>query len=369
MNISLTNKIKKIYELLSVRNRSIFLSYILAFSPLIAILVSHTTIVELIWRASPFLIFLPFVIVASWYGGFLPGLVATIVATIVGDYFFLNPLYAFTIAETNDAIRLLLFTTVGLLIGMINQTFYNQKAERERLLKELIRSEERNKRIEKQKTTFLSSVAHELRTPLATTQLINELLLNKFQKSHTKEDVRDLQNMYAELASLSTIIQELLQFVRSEHVELPIHISKLSLTELIQQVVAIYYQSHPNFSISFSEQKKYMVSADGKRIKQVLHNLLDNAIKASHANGSIDISIGTQNNSVIVAIKDGGIGIPFSVQKRIFKRYYQMGENTHGGFGLGLYISQQIIQKHKGKIWVESHPNEGSTFSFSLPLK
>ena len=110
-----------------------------------------------------------------------------------------------------------------------------------------------------------------------------------------------------------------------------------------------------------------LVIADTSRIEQVLINLLSNAVKYSPENTTIHVRIFKETNKYVVAISDEGIGIPKKNLKLIFDKYYQVKTKSKNGFGLGLYISKEIIKLHKGKIWVESTRGKGSTFYFSLP--
>lgn len=350
-----------IYHRLSIQNRSVITAYAIAISNTMFILLAHNQLAHLIWNASPFLMFLPGIIFTSWYGGFLPGVVATLVATVVGDYFFLNPIYTFTIADSADIARIILFSTVGILISIINQTFYNQKREKEDLLNKLEQAEQ-------QKTKFLSMVAHELRTPLTTAQLINDLLINKFQKMQAKREVADLENMHEELDSLSRLIQELFIFVRGEQGKLPLHRAKTTIQSLMQKIIENYQKAYPRLVFSYKGENDAYVYADEKRIKQVLYNLLDNAVKVSPEKGKIMLTLEKKEHMAIVTISDEGTGISQKERKYVFRQYYQ-AKNTRGhGFGLGLYIAKQIIERHKGKIWIAATGKNGTKFAFSLPI-
>lgn len=114
-----------------------------------------------------------------------------------------------------------------------------------------------------------------------------------------------------------------------------------------------------------------LVSGDKERISQVVLNLLTNAIKYSPRADEVNISIDCNKENVIVNIKDKGIGIEKNEIDHLFKKFYRvMGkdETTFPGFGIGLYIVNEILQKHSGKIWLNSEKGKGSEFSFSLPL-
>ena len=114
---------------------------------------------------------------------------------------------------------------------------------------------------------------------------------------------------------------------------------------------------------------KVKIAGDPHRLEQVMINLVSNAAKYSPPGSTITISTEIKGKKVIVAISDQGIGIPKRNLERIFDKYYQIQHQTSSnGFGLGLYITREIIRKHKGKIWVESQEGKGSTFYFTLPI-
>lgn len=121
----------------------------------------------------------------------------------------------------------------------------------------------------------------------------------------------------------------------------------------------------------FEKKELPLIMGDAERIGQVIINLLSNAIKYSPRNSSIAITAGQQAESIVVSVKDQGSGISIEEQEKIFERFYRVTSNnmhTYPGMGLGLYISSQIIERHKGRIWVESEPGKESAFYFTLPI-
>ncbi len=125
---------------------------------------------------------------------------------------------------------------------------------------------------------------------------------------------------------------------------------------------------YPDHKISFTASGQLKVAADPQRIEQVLINLLSNAVKYSSPGTVINIFSKKDRRKAVVAVKDRGKGVPKDQQTLIFDRFYQIKASSPQGFGIGLYISKQIMEKHKGKIRVRSDLGKGSTFSFSLPL-
>ncbi len=146
--------------------------------------------------------------------------------------------------------------------------------------------------------------------------------------------------------------------------------TEFELTAMIQEVVTHVQHINPDYHISTSV-KVAIVVADRERISQVLINLLTNAVKYSPNSKAIIIKNFMEDNQVVVSVHDTGIGINKNDQEKIFERFYRVegkDERTYPGFGIGLFISSEIIRRHHGKISVSSEPGKGSVFYFSLPL-
>jgi two-component system phosphate regulon sensor histidine kinase PhoR len=113
------------------------------------------------------------------------------------------------------------------------------------------------------------------------------------------------------------------------------------------------------------------VQADPEQLRQVLTNLVDNAIKYSPAGGPVEVSLDTQGGYLRFAVSDSGLGIPATEQRRIFEKFYRVDPQMQGGIGgtgLGLYISRELVRRFDGRIWVESQAGRGSTFFIEIPL-
>src|SRR6185437_3260659 len=128
----------------------------------------------------------------------------------------------------------------------------------------------------------------------------------------------------------------------------------------------------PTHTISLEGNITKPIAADKERIRQVLINLLMNAIKYSPKSDTILVKFGQDTKKMTVSVQDFGPGIPQAAQTQIFDRFFRIKNNQHynvKGLGLGLYISLEIIKAHHGKLWVDSKEGQGATFSFSLPIK
>ncbi|MGB9697174.1 MAG: sensor histidine kinase [Ignavibacteria bacterium] len=221
---------------------------------------------------------------------------------------------------------------------------------------------------------FLGNVAHELRTPIFAIQLSLETLidgaindpnvkydfLNKAlsQTARMKELVSDLVNI-SELESGMKLKQRwfpLFGFIRG----------------VLKDFIPVAENKNIKIELSNNVNIEEEVFADEDKIRQVLINLLDNAVKYSNQNSRIILRLAKKGNFVSIAVQDFGIGIPESDLPRIFERFYRVDKNRSremGGSGLGLSIVKHILELHNAKINVTSRLNEGSTFEFTLPVR
>jgi signal transduction histidine kinase len=157
------------------------------------------------------------------------------------------------------------------------------------------------------------------------------------------------------------------------------NLSQLNLANLVEEAieemqVRAESKSHTLFLSNVSNtilDLPLLVSADSDKLKQILINLIDNAIKYTPEGGTIDVSIRRSGKEAIISIRDTGVGIPKNLLSRIFEKFQRL-EGSYvkdsEGTGLGLYIVKELTKAHGGRIWVDSKVNEGSIFSFSLPL-
>lgn len=224
------------------------------------------------------------------------------------------------------------------------------------------------KELEKNKDDFISIASHELRTPLTSLQLFNQLLLKDLEK---KKDNKlqnysiQIQNQLGRLTKLTT---DLLDTSRISTNGLSYYKKQFDLNQLIKETIENLQQANLGQKIVYEFGADSKVYGDKERIAQVLINLITNALKYSHSSKKIIVKTKIQNNYTKISVQDFGRGIKKSMQSKIFQRYFRNIEDpSQSGFGLGLYISSQIISNHQGKMWVESKIDRGSTFYFTLP--
>lgn len=226
------------------------------------------------------------------------------------------------------------------------------------------------KKIEKQKDDFISIASHELRTPL-TALKVNLELMNLFKKDAPNEMISSLiDHSNKSIKRLTELIDDLLHTTKINEGKLNLKPRSFKLSD------AVNYCCHPikllkKYNVTMEGDLSLTIEADEERISQVISNMVDNAIKHSRDSKDIIITISKLENKALVSVKDMGQGIGKDHLPHLFKKYYRADSTgmTNAGMGLGLYISAEIIKKHGGEIGVESEPQKGSKFWFSVPIE
>ena len=230
------------------------------------------------------------------------------------------------------------------------------------------------RRLEQMRKDFVANVSHELRTPLTAIQGFAETLLAGAldDQQNNRHFVEIIRNHAARLARLT---DDLLKLSRIEAGKLEMDFQPMDLGALIDAAVGAAGDaaSHKQISLTCASLPHNLprVRGDADLLREVLRNLLDNAIQYTSPGGRIEVSAAANESFTVVTVADTGIGIPRADQPRIFERFYRVDaarSREVGGTGLGLAIAKHIVEGHGGQIWVESTVGEGSTFHFSIPL-
>jgi signal transduction histidine kinase len=243
---------------------------------------------------------------------------------------------------------------------------------------ELQREIAERKRLEQQKDEFIAVASHELRTPLTTVKGYSKLAVRAAQEVNNERLARVL-NIVAEKADqLTRLVNEMLDVSRIEHRMLSLNCEDFDLTEFVKNVVTSTELLAGEFTFRLdAPDDTVIVHADRQRIEQVVTNLIENGMKytnrASSGERRIEISITYADGEVVTAVRDHGVGIPAEQQSQVFNRFFRASNvtaayHTYPGMGLGLFIAHSIVERHGGRIWVDSVEQGGSTFSFSLPI-
>ncbi len=223
---------------------------------------------------------------------------------------------------------------------------------------------------------FTSTVSHELRTPLASIKTAIDLVVRKMVGEITPEQSEVLGRAKKNVDRLKRLIDDILDLTKMESGKLQMNFMVNNINNVIKETV----ESQKDVATSRGLYLKFEldenlppVPIDTDRITQVMNNLLNNAIKFTKKGGITIATVNkTEGNHILVSVKDTGRGIAASGMSRVFEKFQQIEsaeKNEEGGTGLGLAICRQIIERHGGKIWVESKEGEGTIFSFILPIQ
>jgi signal transduction histidine kinase len=235
---------------------------------------------------------------------------------------------------------------------------------------EIRRAHEKLKSLDKLKTDFMNMAAHELKTPLV--PMVGYLQL--IDKGKLDEDDREsLEIAIRNTKRLQLLVNDILDIAKLESKVMKFTMEDLQLTKLIKDATASVkpFAKEKKLTLRMSLPEKLpLVRGDAVRVTQVLTNLLNNAIKFTER-GGVSIEATKSGDSVLVRVRDTGIGIKRKDIPKLFTKFYQAdtsGRRRYGGTGLGLAICKQIVKAHGGEIWVKSRFGHGSTFTFTLPI-
>jgi two-component system CheB/CheR fusion protein len=225
--------------------------------------------------------------------------------------------------------------------------------------------------LEKQKDDFMGIASHELKTPVTSIKAYAQILHEKFKKANDEASASMLGRLDNQIDKLTNLINTLLDVARIQSGQMEYDVSRFEIRPFVEEVVDEMQRTGKHkIDIDLQLQDGASLTADRARVAQVLNNLVSNAIKYSPEGTTIIVSAKRVLDNFIFSVKDVGVGIEQSMHDKIFERFYRVTENSGNrvsGLGLGLFISSRIVRQQGGKIWIESEPNKGSTFYFSLP--
>lgn len=253
---------------------------------------------------------------------------------------------------------------------MTEQDLLQSKKELQKTHAELKKAYEELKSVDQLKSNLIATVSHELRTPITITKGAIEMALSEDVTSEVKALLKMGKDA---LVRQDRIIGNLIAAAQMEKEVFKLHLEHVDMGQVLELAVQ---EMRPQ-----AEKKKVtieadvpnlpLVRADRERVRQVVVNLIDNAIKFNEVGGRVKVNARVLGDYVEACVSDNGIGIPKGHQEKIFERLYQVdGSLTrhYGGTGMGLAVVKEIILGHKGRIWVESEPGRGSKFYFTLPV-
>jgi len=227
----------------------------------------------------------------------------------------------------------------------------------------------------KHKSEFLANMSHELRTPLNAIIGFSEVLLERlFGELNAKQDDY-LKDIHSSGKHLLTLINDILDLSKVEAGRMELEPSTFEISSALANAMTLVRERAQRHGIVLGQQvdpKLGEIVADERKFKQILLNLLSNAVKFTPDGGRIDVLARREDGHAVVAVHDTGIGIAPEDQSTVFEEFRQVGSDytkKQEGTGLGLALTKKFVELHGGKIWLQSEPGKGSTFTFSIPLQ
>ena len=236
----------------------------------------------------------------------------------------------------------------------------------------LYRNVQRQKKLANIKNEFISNITHELKTPIATVGVAIEALRNFNAINDPKRTEEYLDISQSELHRLSLLVDKVLKLSMFEKKEIELKYESLDLKDVVNEVVSsmkLQIEKH-HANISVNAEGNTSMQGDRLHLLSVVFNLLDNALKYGNGNIAVKFDLREKEKEVELSVADNGIGISPEYKDKVFEKFFRVPlGNTHNtkGYGLGLSYVAHVIQKHKGKIEIESQPGLGSKFIISLP--
>jgi len=227
------------------------------------------------------------------------------------------------------------------------------------------------KQDEIRKNEFLAVASHELKTPITSIKAYTQLLANTYQHTDDAFLKNALAKVENQVNKMGKLVGDFLNLSKIEADKVILQKEKFPMNDLVREAVADMQLVSPGYVITLHVPAKTLwVNADREKIMQVLTNLLNNAVKYSLDEKEIKLILGEEDGETVVTIEDKGIGIRPGEYDKIFERFYRADPNNIrvSGFGIGLYISAEIIRRHGGQIGVKGNKDKGASFYFRLPV-
>jgi signal transduction histidine kinase/ActR/RegA family two-component response regulator len=331
-------------------------------------------------HVAPLLMFTLSVMVSAWYGGLGPGLLATAISLLLGNYFFIVQSAAEFIEEG-------LFLGIGIAISILSQARLSLSAKRQQLLaseqearktaEDARRAAEDARKVAEDanriKDEFLTTVSHELRTPL--TAINGWALMLRAGRLDAAQSARALETIVRSAKSQNQIIGDLLDVSRIIAGKMRLDVAPLNLGSVIEAATETVRPAAESKGIHLSallDPAAETVSGDAERLQQVVWNLLSNAVKFAPNGGRVEVRLERADSHVEIVVADNGRGIKPEFLPYVFEHFRQEDGGTnrqHGGLGLGLAIVRHIVEMHGGTVHAASEGlGKGATFTVALPI-
>ena len=244
--------------------------------------------------------------------------------------------------------------------------YLNAKGEADGLVV-VLQDVTKQQKLDQMRKEFVANVSHELRTPLTTVKIYTETLIDG--AIDDKENAMHfLGVMEKEADRMAALVQDLLELSRIDNKQIQLNFVVMDLRDILEEVIEAQHihiigKGH-TLHVSYDEKDTFFIEGDAFRIRQVLHNILSNAVKYTDEEGKISVAMNKAAGKITISVEDTGMGIPKEDIERIFERFYRVDKARSrklGGTGLGLSIAKELVSLHHGNIWIESEIGKGTT--------
>jgi hypothetical protein len=225
----------------------------------------------------------------------------------------------------------------------------------------------------KSKSEFIANMSHELRTPLTSIIGFSDILISENFGTLNESQKKYISNVLRSGKNLLNLINDIISISNIENGKMELHINEFFVSDTIDQVEALMIPIASKKDIELTcniDIETPTLKADAMKFKQILYNLVSNAIKFTDQGGSVAIGGKISEHIVHISVKDSGIGISPEDQDKLFNPFFQADSSStreYGGTGLGLALVKKFVEMHDGQIWVDSEVGKGSTFTFRIP--
>jgi signal transduction histidine kinase len=313
-----------------------------------------------------------------------PALFTVLLSAIALDYFYIPPHGVFTLVNWPGLFELAPFLISGIIIAAITgqresarlrALFAEQEAQEQ--AQELAQANSELQEANRLKDQFLSVASHELKTPITSISGQAQIMLRRFsKKKELPEELVDvrtaLEKINEQTHRLNTLVDDLLSLSSIRSGKLSLRISTCNLGEICRSVVEEQRTISERTIDIVLPASPVFVEVDSDRLSQVVTNLVSNALKYSSSESSVRVALCARDTTALIKVHDSGQGIAQEELEHIFDTFYRAPDaqtSKQSGWGLGLAICKDIVERHNGRIWCESQVGDGSTFFVELPLK
>lgn len=341
--------------------RNIVLTYLQAIGVITICTLICIVLYPYLRESNLIMVYLLGITIVALLGKTGPSILASILSVLAYDFFFIPPVFSFSVSDIQYFFTLTVMLSVAQIISHLTIRIKRHIEDARHAQSETEKERFRN--------ILLTSVSHDLRTPLTAIMGSASSLLQSGDKLSTDDQHELLQNIYDESERLNHLVSNILKIIRLESGSIEISKQAYSLEEIIGTALDKLEKQLGSKPVSIQLPKLApLIPLDNILIGQVFNNLIENAIKFTPMDCPIDISVEYKVQNAIVKIADRGPGINPDDAVKIFDKFYRGQKPETSGIGLGLAICKGIIQAHKGNIWVEPRSEGGTIFCFTLPI-